>query len=53
MESHQAVHGGGCVGGCVVNVCIMCVLWWVCGGVVNVCIMCVLWCVCEMWRMSV
>ena len=30
------VYCGGCVG--VWNVCIMCVLWWVCGGVEDECV---------------
>ena len=38
MESRQAVHSGGCVWGGVVNVCIMCVLWWGCGGVEDECV---------------
>ena len=51
MESRQAVHSGGCVWGCVVNVCIMCVLWWGCGGVEDECVgtevkVCVCVCVC-------
>ena len=48
MESHQAVHGGGCVGGCgecMYHVCIVVGVWDVedecVGTVVKVCV-----CVC-------